>query len=163
MEPRNEALDTRLESACDDMRHRLRAAGLGEADADECVAAYRKRKLSGVRLADFSPVSGSNRNRVRREVNWFVRTWLRDRTAPIYPIDGAEIMPGALRNIDLDCISEIVKMLTPSEQWLWRRVEIDGARLKDLAEEIGSTPHALHRALERVKRKIRRERGVDGI
>jgi DNA-directed RNA polymerase specialized sigma24 family protein len=158
MELQNEKVGCCLDSACVKVRRLAMAAGLNCNDAEECAVAFRKRRLHGGNPADPTCAAAGNGRRLEREVDWFIRRWVYDRTTQCNPAadacSGDE--PPVLRNVDLETIAAIVATFTVSARWLWRRVELDGARLKDLAAETGMTPDSLNRDLNQVKRRIRR-------
>jgi DNA-directed RNA polymerase specialized sigma24 family protein len=62
----------------------------------------------------------------------------------------------------METIAKIVSTLSPSQRWLWRRVELDGASLRELAVETNMTANDLNRALYYVRRAIRRALDAEG-
>ena len=163
------------------VRYYSSRAGLCYDDTEDCLIEYEARKLQRPETIPVEIKSPEARVALKREIRWFVRTWLRDeleelsrsesldllteRAAygaakePESPLPGPEAL--AMRREEIRAAQRIVDTLPKSQAWLWRRVVFDGARIVDLAVETGRTENSLYLEASRIRRKIKRMIAAD--
>jgi len=150
-----------VDTVTDAVRRLARAHGLNDQDAEDCAKAFWTCRCCLRVSARMCERNGVQDRPASRALEWYVRQWVRDRTVWVKEMtpDGERLV---LCNVDPEAIVRVVSTLTPSSQWLWRRVEVDGVKLKDLAEEVGVTATDLNRHLSEVWRRIRRAINAEG-
>lgn len=136
-----------------------RRAGLGADDTDDAVAEAFAKVFRALRRGhgptDNFP--GYLATSVRRVAWGLQRDAARTRPTDDFSAFDAEAVgpdPDALRD---SAAGEALAALPPSSRTLLWRVEVEGHRIHDIADELGKTPNSVSAATSRARKRLRRE------
>jgi hypothetical protein len=149
-----------------------RRAGLDRDDAEDCAVEYEL----ALATVDHDPPdirSPTVAERVKMEIWWHIKTCLRRRDRALrvkVSLDEPAVAAGiglkaaspetgpeelALWRLQFEAVLCVIGSISAARIRLWRRVELDGAKVVDLARETGRSADSLYKELSRTRKQIR--------